>query len=125
MAPHIGLDIVITSPWGDLLRLDSDQLYWIALAHGDLAVPYNPLMHGPDHGWHEIFPGDGQAFNGHRDVVIKVRPRLLADVDNLDEDSGYPDATQPPMRPALLPRIRGRWRGRNGRSSRPRDSARD
>ncbi len=124
MASHIGIDLVIETPWGDVLRVNSDHLYWTALAHGDIGVPYNPLLHGP-YGWHEVFPGDGQFFNGSRDIVIKVRPVMLADVDDLDTDSGYPYATEPPMRRTLLPRIRGRWRGRNGRSSRQRDSARD
>jgi hypothetical protein len=124
MAEHIGIDLVIDTPWGQLLRMNSDRLYWTALAHGDICVSYNPLLHGPDHGWHEVFPGDGQAFNGSRDIVIRVRPVMLDGADDLDTDSGYPYATQPPTRQTLLPRIRGRWRGRNGRSSRQRDNAR-
>jgi hypothetical protein len=109
VSTHIGVRLKIVTPWGDLLVSDSDQLYWKAqlitgFKHG---VPGNPLLTSDDDYWAEIFPGDGQAFNGSRDVLVLVRPVLLADVDDIDDPptrDGYPL-----FGPGPVYRRRSRW----------------
>ena len=118
MATHVGIRLRITTPWGDLLASDSDDLYWKAqyitgfLPDG----PGNPLLTSEEDRWLELFPGDGQAFNGSlRYVRVLVRPVLLADVDDLDEPSpfdGYPFAGGWPILPPWRPRWPWRWRPR-------------
>lgn len=113
MATHIGIRLKITTPWGDLLASDSDELYWTAqYTTGFLPEgACNPLLTSEEDRWLELFPGDGMAFNGSRDVRVMVRPVLLADVDDLDEPSpfeGYPFAHGWPVLPPWRPRL-PRW----------------
>ncbi|HEY1618257.1 MAG TPA: hypothetical protein VGG25_11590 [Streptosporangiaceae bacterium] len=95
MTAHPGITLRIrwrvpaTGDLLDVLWADSDQLHLIARM-GQSA---------PD-GWYEVFPGEDMGFNGSRDLLVDIRPELLAEpLEDADED------TTPPRR-----RWRWRWR---------------
>jgi hypothetical protein len=101
---HIGIQLKITTPVGDLLRQDSDELHWkTQYITGFLARPQWQLaMTSDDPPWAEIFPGEGYSFNGSRDVLVMVRPVLLP-------DEGHSYEGDPEMRPRPAPWWQ-RWR---------------
>jgi hypothetical protein len=120
---HIGIELKIDTPWGPLLISDSDNLYWIGqFGERCSPQPYDPFLPVQENRWVELFPGDGQAFNGSRDLIIKIRSVLLSDVDDLedghDPNDGYAFSIGGPMLRKLSPRIRDRWPFRTGRNRR-------
>lgn len=77
---HTGIRLRIRTPHGPLVEADSDHLYWIAKYGGiiESRCEITCLPGCTEHGWYELFPGEGMGYAGSRDLVVEMMPVRLS-----------------------------------------------
>jgi hypothetical protein len=76
---HPAVRLRIVTEHGPLVDVDSESLYYIA-RYGLRSRDECGLGCLPDcqaHGWVELFPGEGMAYDGGRPLAVEVRPLKL------------------------------------------------
>ncbi|HEV2244925.1 MAG TPA: hypothetical protein VGR98_28075 [Streptosporangiaceae bacterium] len=75
-AEHIGIELRISNINGELVRTDSDQLYWSTTFHQCLSCTPACPPNCERHGWYELIPGKMMPYAYPDDTPVPGRLKI-------------------------------------------------
>jgi hypothetical protein len=97
---HPGIRLQIVCPAGPLVDANSDHLYFVAKYGGRATECYISCPPNcREHGWYELFPGEGMTYQNSREIQVWIRPERLTDThedrDTMTMTTGPHPAPEP------------------------------